>query len=231
MFGRDVDAAARAHALAEFPRESCGIVVGGIYVAIPNVAADPVKDFEMPIDTWVAHGEVQGVIHSHGPNFKLAPSASDMQHQIASNLPWGITRTDGVIASPVMWWGDQRLDDPLLGRQFIHGVNDCYGAIRSWRWQKRQTKLIDFPRDDQWWGDGYDLYRDGFAKAGYREISASEADVGDVVLLTIRSKVPNHGGTIVEDGLLYHHLQNTLSYREPLGRWRAMISHWLRFEG
>jgi proteasome lid subunit RPN8/RPN11 len=231
MFGPDIDAAARLHAVAEFPKESCGIVVGGVYVPISNVAADPVADFEMPIDTWTVHGEVQAVIHSHGPAFELAPSANDMQHQIASDVPWGITRTDGVGASPVMWWGNHRLDDPLLGRTFIHGVNDCYGAIRSWRWQNRQIKLIDLPRDDQWWRDGYDLYRENFTRAGYREIGASEAAVGDVALLAFRSKVPNHGGTLVEDGLFYHHLQNRLSCREPLGRWQSMITHWLRYEG
>jgi proteasome lid subunit RPN8/RPN11 len=231
MFGPDVEAAARSHALAVFPNESCGVVVVNGYVPIANIAADPAKNFQMPADVWTAHGCVQGVIHSHGPESDLAPSANDMQHQIASDVPWGITRTDGVVASPIMWWGNQRLDDPLLGRAFIHGVNDCYGAIRSWRWQNRQIKLVDFPRDDQWWKEGYDLYREGFAKAGYREITESEAAVGDVALITFRSKVPNHGGTLVDDGLFYHHLQNRLSCREPIGRWRSMISHWLRYEG
>lgn len=231
MFGLEVEAAARAHALADFPKESCGLVIDGAYLPIENVAADPVADFAMPRDAWTAHGEVQGVIHSHGAAAALAPSASDMQHQIASAIPWGITRTDGVAASPVMWWGDHRLDDPLLGREFIHGVTDCYSAIRSWRWQRCGIKLIDFPRDQEWWTGGYDHYRDGFAQAGYRQIDAADAAVGDVVLMTFRSKVPNHGGTIVEDGLLYHHLERRLSCREPLGRYRNLITHWLRYEG
>jgi cell wall-associated NlpC family hydrolase len=154
-----------------------------------------------------------------------------MQHQIATAVPWGITRTDGVAASPIMWWGDHRLDDPLLGRSFIHGVTDCYGAIRAWRWQTLQQKLIDIPRDDQWWSDGGDLYNESFVRVGYRAISESEAQVGDLALINFRSKVPNHGGTLLEDGLLYHHLQNRLSCREPIGRWRSMISKWLRYEG
>lgn len=231
MFGLDVEAGARAHALEEFPRESCGVVVVNGYVPVANISSEPEKHFEMSADTWTAHGRVQAVIHSHGPAAALAPSADDMRHQIASDVPWAITRTDGVAASPLMWWGDFRLDEPLLGRQFIHGVTDCYGAIRSEYWQRLGVRLKDFPRDDQWWSEDQDLYRDGFPQAGFRAIPAGEAKVGDVALIAFRSKVPNHGGVLVEDGLFYHHLQNRLSCREPLGRWQSMITHWLRYEG
>ncbi len=31
MFGNDVSRAAREHALSEWPRESCGVVAGGVY--------------------------------------------------------------------------------------------------------------------------------------------------------------------------------------------------------
>lgn len=230
VFDPKVDTDARAHAIAEFPKESCGIVSGGAYHPIDNIADDPKRDFAMPLSTWIDH-EVEGVIHSHGPEFSASPSANDMIHQMAANVPWGITRTDGVAATPVLWWGDFRLDDPLIGREFYHGVLDCYAAIRAWRWQTHQIKLPEFPRDPLWWDNGLDLYSEGFAKAGYRVISESEAKVGDVALINFRSKVPNHGGTLVEDGLLYHHLQNRLSCREPIGRWRLMISRWLRHEG
>jgi cell wall-associated NlpC family hydrolase len=230
LFAPEVDAAARDHAISEFPKESCGIVVGGAYLPIKNIAPTPERDFRMADDTWAAH-VVEGVIHSHGQQEALAPSANDMVHQISSNVPWGITQTDGVAASPVLWWGDFRLDEPLLGRQFVHGVTDCYSAIRSWRWQNTGIKLPDFPRNDQWWMADEDLYNDGFPRAGYRVITEYEASVGDVALINFRSKVPNHGGTLVEDGLLYHHLQNRLSCREPVGRWRPMISKWLRYEG
>lgn len=230
MFGHEVDAAARAHAVADFPRESCGIVVEGKYLPIANIAAKP-DDFEMPAETWTEHGTVQAVIHSHRPEFGLRPSARDMQHQISTAVPWGITVADGDHATKILWWGDFRLDDTLLGRHFVHGVTDCYSAIRSWRWQTLGIKIPDFPRDDLWWENGGDLYSQGFAKAGYREITRDEAKVGDVALINFRSKVPNHGGTLVEDGLFYHHLQNRLSCREPLGRWLQMISIWLRYEG
>jgi proteasome lid subunit RPN8/RPN11 len=231
IFGKAVDEAARAHALSEFPRESCGVVVNGAYVAVSNIASKPEEDFRMADNTWTLYGAVQGVVHSHGPKDALIPSANDMAHQISTNVPWGIVRVDGVAASKVLWWGDFRLDEPLIGREFVHGITDCYSAIRSWRWQTDKIKLPDFARDWLWWESGADLYEDNFAKAGYRAIKASEASLGDVALINFRSKVPNHAGTLVEDELFYHHLQNRLSCREPLGRWHSMISKWLRYEG
>lgn len=231
MFGPGVEEAARAHAIAAFPNESCGVVVGGVYIAAQNVAADPTRHFRMPDDAWISHGAVEAVIHSHGPAFPWAPSADDMRHQIATNIPWGIVRTDGSGASRVLWWGDFRLDEPLLGRIFIPGVTDCYGAIRAWAWQNSGVRLIDIPRDVQWWDAGGDLYTESFAKVGFRAIAEAEARPGDLALINFRCKVPNHGGTLVEGGLFYHHLQGRLSCREPIGRWRSMISKWLRYEG
>jgi len=231
MFGEAVESAARADALSRFPRESCGIVVGGAYHAIENVAADPGNHFEMPEGSWTYHPGIEAVIHSHGPQYLLAPSADDMRHQIATAVPWGITRCDGVAASPVLWFGDCRLDDPLVGRDFVHGVTDCYAIIRSWYWQSRQIKLPEFPRDPDWWSRGGDLYNDGFGAAGFRVIPATDAVTGDVPLINFRSSVPNHAGVLLDGGLLLHHLMGRKSVREPVGRWVPMVTKWLRYEG
>jgi len=230
MFAPHVDRDARAHAIREFPKESCGIVTGGEYMPIENVAEDPVADFKMPPNAFTAHGKVDAVIHGHRKSAS-SPSANDMVHQIATAVPWGIAQTDGIDASPVLWWGDFRLDEPLLGRQFVHGITDCYAAVRAWHWQRRKVRLIDIPRQDQWWGNGGDLYNDWFPRAGFRTIPESEAQIGDLALINFRSKVPNHSGTLVEDGLIFHHLQGRLSCREPIGRWGPLITKWLRHEG
>lgn len=231
MFSPDVDAVARMDALTRFPQESCGIVIGGRYLAIENVAVDPGNHFEMPAETWTDHPGIQAVIHSHGPQHLLAPSADDMRHQIASAVPWGITRCDGVTASPILWFGDFRLEEPLVGRDFTHGVTDCYAIIRSWYWQERQVKLPEFPRDHAWWSAGGDLYNDGFGAAGFRVVTAAEVAPGDVPLINFRSKVPNHAGVLLEGGLLLHHLMGRKSAREPVGRWMPLITKWLRYEG
>lgn len=231
MFGEKVEAAARADALARFPHECCGIVIGGQYLPIENVAADPGNHFEMPAETWTEHPGIQAVIHSHGSQHLLAPSADDMRHQIVSAVPWGITRCDGMAASPLLWFGDCRLDDPLVGREFVHGVTDCYAIIRSWYWQHRQIKLMEFPRDHQWWSNGGNLYDEGFGRAGFHVIAAADAALGDVALINFRCKVPNHAGILLDGGLLLHHLMGRKSVREPVGRWTPLITKWLRHEG
>lgn len=222
--------AAKAHAISVFPEEACGIVVGGDYIACTNVADNPTLDFIIApaeINPYIVAGTLQAIIHSH-PAVKIlaasTPSANDIQGQITTAVPWGIIDTDGEVAADAYWFGDFKLDEPLIGVQFRHGVDDCYSAIRKWYWQKRGVKLIDIPRDDQWWTGTDNLYLDNFASAGFVQISINELQDGDVVFGKINSQVLNHAGVYldnVEDGrgLFYHHLPGRLSRREPANAW------------
>lgn len=246
MFGPAVDQAAKAHALSQYPKEACGIVVGANgqeqYVALDNKAQDPENFFKLPDDALIAHGKVVGVIHSHCfPKHGQSPTAPDMGSQIAAALPFGIVWTDGKTAGAPVWWGDFLLDAPLfdargnhIQRQFLHGVTDCFSLIRTWYWQKKQIKLPEFPRDPDWWKNGGDLYRDGCAKAGFDIVTTGpiiphDAAVGDVCLMKWATfPVPFHAGVIDDKGLILHHLNNRLSRREPVGRWAKQITHWLR---
>lgn len=197
MFGATIDTAAKAHALAQFPSESCGVVrsawpAGATaepassgpqfeYIPLENQARDAEgKDlsgdaFKLPASALTDHAPVVAVIHSHCfPKHGPSPSAPDMAAQIEAALPFGIIWTDGKAAGDPIWWGDFLLDVPLydgkgnhVPRRFLHGVNDCYSLVRTYFWQTRKIKLPDFARDDQWWTAGGDLYQQGFAKAGF----------------------------------------------------------------
>jgi cell wall-associated NlpC family hydrolase len=231
VFGAKVETAAKAHAIAQHPKEACGVVSGGVYVPLRNVARDPLEGFALPRTAWAKHAPVQAVIHSHvAPRHGRAPSAADMTGQMETGVPWGIVLTDGTGAWGPLWFGDHIIDEPLIGREFTHGVRDCYALVRAWFWQRRGVRLPDFARDDDWWNEGGDLYRDGFAKAGGVAIDASEAREGDVVLMQLHGvPVPHHAGVIEAGGLLLHHLPGRLSRREPLGPWRRYVTHWLRY--
>lgn len=232
MFGTDVDNAARAHALAEYPKESCGVVSGEVYIPLPNVALEPLEGFELPPTALRDHGLVEAIIHSHcAPRHRREPSADDMQNQIETGIPvYGIVWTDGQVAQPPLWFGDFLLDEPLIGREFVHGVRDCYSLIRSFYWQERQIKLKEFPRGMDWWKTG-DLYRDGFPQAGFHSIDAEDVQPGDVLLMQIRERVAHHAAVFLPDGLLLHHLPGRLSRREPAGQWRKYITDYLRHGG
>lgn len=231
-FDEAVYSAARRHAIDSAPEECVGLVVDGVYVPLENLAADKRNHFELAPDAFIAYGRPQAIIHSHvKPQHSPCPSAHDMAMQQQWGIPSGIVWTDGKAAWGPNWFGDHLLDAPLLGRKFMHGIFDCYALIRSWYWQELKIKLPEFPRTDGWWQHGQNLFEDGFSSAGFVEVPKRDAMYGDVLLMTIRSKVPNHGAVMLDRGLIIHHPGGSpkmLSRREPLGTWGRFVTRVVR---
>lgn len=232
-----------AHALDQYPEESIGYLDrGGRYVALENVSPDPLL-FALPRASSIAaamhRGDFRALCHSH-PGGPDCPSEADMRAQHEMAAPFVIVSTNGQACAPAFAWGDELLDDePLVGRQFRHGVRDCYALVRVWWFRRTGERLPDYPRNWEWWLDPTpgekDLYRRYFADAGFREIDRDEARPGDCWLAAIRSDVPNHAGVYLDEGLALHHpssgLANDpmrLSKRESIARWTPWITHWVR---
>lgn len=228
MFTADAILAMKRHALADYPRESCGLVVAGTYRPLPNRATDPAARFRIDDGDYLAHaGAIEAIVHSH-PDGPLHPSAADMRGQIDSAVPWAILATDGERCSEPILWGEGVPVPDLIGREFRHGVTDCYALVRDWFQLERGIRLPDFPRDDEWWHDGKNLYLDHFADVGFSVVRSGEALTGDVALMTVLSPVPNHAGVVIDGDMLLHHLPRRLSRREPFGPWHRQIVHILR---
>jgi cell wall-associated NlpC family hydrolase len=158
------------------------------------------------------------------------------QEQLA--VPFLLASTNGEASTPVAGWGDQ-LEIPALERRFFHhGITDCYAAIRDWWRVNRGTLLPQFNRGWEWWLQNKNLYIEGFPKAGFRRMNEDEiadAKAGDVILFNVRSKVPNHGGVYLGNGLMYHHATQRQPYEptklattEPVARWMNFQPIWLR---
>lgn len=231
MFGSEVDAAARAHALAEYPREAVGYVVDGKYCPQQNAAPNP-RDAFMVLPNPDKWDLVQAVIHSH-TNGNGAPGRADMAGQVASDVPWGLTVTDGAVASPLIWWGDHVLGAPLIGRRFVPGVMDCYELGRAWYWQERGIKLPAVPRDSEWWLRGEDLLEAGFRGAGFSRVGPEDSPrAGDALLMAIPATGRvNHCAVLLEGDLMLHHRTGRLSCREPWsGAWRRLTRLVVRHE-
>lgn len=240
MFGNDVSQAAREHALSEWPRECCGVVSNSTYRPVANVAADPLNAFEMPSGVWLDLAP-EAVIHSHDattvkgengrarPRHPHHPSRADMQSQIAAGIPFGIVSTDGEAASELLWWGDHVLDEALIGRSFVPGIRDCYALVRAWCRQRRGVTLPDFARDDAWWTAGENMLVEHFRDAGFVLLDGDNPKPGDVFFSRAGSRVPSHSGVLDENGLILHHLDGCLSCHDVPGRWRARITHWVRY--
>lgn len=231
MFGAEVEASSRAHALADWSRESVGYVIGGAYVPQENVAADPINTFRVADDAW--SDGVQAVIHSHTTSLDRFPSKADMQSQISAGVPYGILATDGQIATPILWFGDHVLEEPLIGRRFAPGVTDCYELVRAWMWQERKIKLKSFPRDASWWERKEDLLAQSFAQAGCARVPVEEVRPGDGLLMAIPATgAVNHCAVLLDNGLMLHHRAGQLSRREPWsGAWQRLTRIAVRYVG
>lgn len=234
--------AIKRHAMRDYPRESVGCITETWgYQELENISDDPENGFQIrPAAMAVAiSGKLLAVIHSH-PDGQLFPSKTDMESQIACDVPFGIVVATANDCSDPVFFGDGVPRPPLLGRGFVHGITDCYSLIRDYYFEEFRIVLPDYPRDWLWWDQGCDLYTDLYAKAGFRKLMAGEEPKpGDVFLAQVHSPVCNHAGIYVGNSQILHHVSpngravdcSVLSRQEPAGRWFPYIRHWLRYAG
>lgn len=252
FLGAQAIADAQAHALAEFPKESCGFIAQGVYFSCENRHEDPTKEFEIQddrYDTAVAAGLVSAIIHSH-PYGPLVPSELDMSQQIATGVPWGIIMLNETGVYKMVAWGGNLPIAPVIGRPFIHGIFDCYSLVRDVfrlgkdgmaaqgiSWPHAPIELPEIARADNWWKGEDDLYVAHLAPAGFKVISRSEAREGDGFLCALGdrrtnpNKRLNHAALIVERDQVLHHFTDNLSARRAAGAWARAAELWVRYEG
>lgn len=226
----------KAHASAAYPEEACGIITArSRYVPQTNVSEDPCNNFEMDPHVFLDY-KVAAIVHSH-PDGKNEPTATDMNNQILTAVPWGllVAYADGTTTCP-FFWGDDVFMPPILGRGFRHGPSgsdgkgDCYALLKDWYKTEKQIVLQEFPRDNAWWANGQNLYEDLFSTAGFQAVAVgSERQIGDIALMAINSTVINHAAVYVGNDMILHHLAGRLSRRELAGRWVKMVRGWVRY--
>lgn len=158
--------AVQKHAAAEYPRECCGLIIRSgrsqRYVPYENTSADAGEEFRIAPEAYAEaedQGEIVAVVHSH-PDATSRPSAADVAMCNASGLTWHI-----------LSWpeGDLRTIEPvdqvpLLGRAFVHGVQDCWQVCADWYQREWGIEFPHFERADGWWerADGPSLYEQRF---------------------------------------------------------------------
>ena len=200
------------HAQSDLDKEICGLiaVVKGRQRYFPrnNIAETPHEHFVL--DGWAEvedKGEIIAVVHSH-PKTPPTPSEADRVACEASNVPW-------VIVNPqTKNWGycePSGYKLSYVGREFVHGVVDCYTLVRDWYARELGIVLDDFERRDGWWDKGQNLYLDNFAGQGFTEIPVEHVRRGDLLLMSIASPVPNHAAIYLGDQKVLHHMQGRLS--------------------
>lgn len=236
------------HALAEYPRECVGFIVdtgnGEAYLPCTNRATKPEEDLSVSGQDYAQAedmGRITAFVHSH-PGMPARPSGADRSMCERSEIGrWvivslGVQQDGSIGIDDWCEFGPTGYVAPLIGRQFVHGVHDCYDLIKSYYLLERGVELPEFERPDGWWDDGKsNLYLDNFAAAGFVDMGQeAELQRGDVLLMQIRSKngVPNHAGIYLGDGVLLHHMYGRLSGRTVWGgMWAHSLRTVLRYKG
>ena len=233
-----------AHAEECFPLECCGVIVDDYYVPCRNIS--PHQDqFEIhPEDLASVEdvGQIRAYVHSH-PNASARASELDMLQIELHQKPWVICAYPDIEFQVYEPCGYQA---PLIGRNYIHGIQDCYSIVRDFYERELDIHLIDFERQDKWWEskEGQSLYMDGFGLAGFIEVR--EPRYGDVMLCRIgRTEHVNHaviwlGGktdfkseeseACIGSSIILHHPYGRKSVREVFGQqWQERVEKVVRY--
>lgn len=211
------------YAKTQLPREACGLVViergREIFIPCRNIA-ELESDFAIHPEDYLkaeARGQIVRVFHSHCYQ-SPRPSEGDLVSCETTKLPWSI------VSVPNGDWFDfdpKGYRAPLVGRQWTHGILDCYSIIRDYYAEVLSIDIPDFERPVTWWKRGLNLYEENFSKAGFYQVKPEELRKHDVLLMIVGSPVINHGAVYLGDDMMLHHLINRLSTRDLFaGYWR-----------
>lgn len=240
MFDLNLEQQFKQHALAEYPKEACGLIVdGNTFVPMKNVHETPKINFRMNTRELLEYhkdGRVNALLHSHtGPDNNY-PSRADMKVQNEMQIPWGIVHIGpGRYMDGVFYFGDQVPIAPFVGRAFRPGVHDCYTLLRDIYRAERNIVLPIFPREGYWWKDRQDILKANFTKAGFVQIDKSQLQKHDVMLCRVNcppeNQVYNHIAVLRDKGMIFHHLNKRLSRPDPAQAWLSTSDMYLRYKG
>ena len=215
--------AALKHAKEQDPRESVGvlIVIKGKeqYYPCNNLSTYSQQCFILDPEDYVkadALGEITAIVHSH-PVTPPSPSQADKVSCEQSGLKWHI------VNPKTEMWGycePTGYKPPLIGRQWVWGVTDCWSLVRDYYKEQHNIQLLDYqrPTTPQDFLDN-PLFEQYAERTGFRELNKDEKlQKGDVLLMSILHPTLNHVAIFLGDDIL-HHLADRLSTREPYNEW------------
>ena len=215
--------AALTHAKNEDPKESVGLLLNikgkERYFPCRNLSMTSHQCFILDPEDYVKGsnlGEITGIVHSHPSSQPIASQADKVSCE-DSNLPWYI------VNPKTEQWGycePTGYKAPLLGRQWVWGITDCWSLVVDWYKQEKGIELLDYERpttpEDFLANPVFEKY---LPSRGFRLLKPNEHLInGDVLAMSILGKGLNHVAIYLGDNVL-HHLADRLSCREPYSEW------------
>ena len=215
--------AALSHAKVEDPKESVGLLLNvkgkERYYPCNNLSMTSYHCFILdPVDYVKADSvwEITGIVHSH-PITPPTPSQADLISCENSNLPWHI------VNPKTEQWGycePTGYKAPLLGREWVWGITDCWSLVVDWYKEEKNIELLDYQRpakvEDFLADPVFERY---LPSRGFRLLDPDEKLMnGDVLAMSIFGQGLNHVAIFL-DGDVLHHLADRLSCKEPYSEW------------
>ena len=211
------------HAQQEDPKESCGLLLNikgkERYHPCRNLSMTDHQCFIIDPEDYVKAdnlGDIVAVVHSH-PLTPPNPSQADKVSREASGLPWYIVNPN------TEQWGYLEpcgYEAPLLGRQWVWGITDCWSLVRDWYKENKNIELRDWDRPttpEEFLKNP--LFEQCAWRTGFRKLRYDERlENGDVLAMSILGNGLNHVAIFINGDVL-HHLTDRLSCIEPYSEW------------
>jgi len=210
------------HAKEQDPKESCGLLLNikgkERYHPCRNLSTNN-QYFILDPEDYVKgnkRGEIIAIVHSH-PFTPPVPSQADKVSCEHSGLSWHI------VNPKTEEWGFYQpvgYKAPLLGRQWVWGITDCWSLVRDWYKETKNIELRDWERPTTLEDFNKDHMFERCAwRTGFRKLRPDEQLInGDLLFMSIFGKGLNHVAVFL-NGEVLHHLTDRLSCREPYSAW------------
>ena len=220
----------KQHAINVAPQECCGVIL----IKKGKRKYYPCDNVSKELDCFIIdslqytrlslQGDIEFIVHSHTTG--NTPSEHDIQACESLKIPYLIY----YIETDTYSIHCHKNYNKLIGREYVFGEQDCFEAARDWF----ITHNIIMPPRKNW------LDNDQDTNYNYMENEVMEWPVeqvqdlkyGDILLLSVFSKKPNHIAIYLDNDIIFHHAVNRLSCRENMyPYWAENIYGIYRFKG
>tara|TARA_R100000329_G_scaffold47107_1_gene43936 strand:- start:922 stop:1296 length:375 start_codon:yes stop_codon:yes gene_type:complete len=97
----------------------------------------------------------------------------------------------------------------LIGRQWEYGIFDCYSIVRDY-YGLLGINLPDYERPENV-ETCKSIFLNDANKLNFKEININDRKPNDVLIMKIWTKEPMHGAVLLENDMILHQKQKSLS--------------------